>query len=101
MFDICFTALVEKQCLVGVHGHKNEEDSTTVASVDTRDDRSEQSYDFQDAAKSKTSCRCPMSRLMVFSFIVMIVGFTFATPFSLLLTIPAYVLADQVSTSDT
>ena len=36
---------------------------------------------------------------MIFSFIVMIVGFTFATPFSLLLTIPAYGLADRVSIS--
>ena len=75
---------------------KNEEGSTTVVSNDTEESRFEQSY----GAKSQTICRGPMSRLMIFSFIVMIVGFTFATPISLLLTIPAYALADQVSTSD-
>ena len=98
MFDYCIIALVEKQCLVEVQDHKDKEHSTTVV-CDTRDDGSEQSCGFQDAAKSETRRRSPMSRLMLFSFIVMIVGFTFATPFSLLLTIPAYVLADQVSTS--
>ena len=43
-------------------------------------------------------CSGQMSKLMILSFIVMITGFTFATPFSLLLTIPAYTLADRVST---
>ena len=51
--------------------------------------------------KKKRRCGGPMSKLMIFTFIVMITGFTFATPFSLLLTIPAYVLADRVSINTT
>ena len=42
-----------------------------------------------------------VSKLMLFSLIVMITGFMLATPFSLLLTIPAYVLADRVSSNCT
>lgn len=38
-----------------------------------------------------------VSKLLVFSILVMIIGFATATPLSLLLTIPAYILADRVS----
>ena len=38
-----------------------------------------------------------MSKLMTFSLVVMIAGFIMATPLSLVLTIPAYILADKVS----
>lgn len=40
-----------------------------------------------------------VSKLMIFSIVVMIIGLTIATPLSLLLTIPAYILADRVSIS--
>ena len=38
-----------------------------------------------------------VSKLMIFSLVVMISGFIIATPFSLALTLPAYILADKVS----
>ena len=38
-----------------------------------------------------------VSKLMTFSLVVMIAGFIMATPLSLVLTIPAYILADKVS----
>ena len=38
-----------------------------------------------------------VSKLMIFSLVVMIAGFIMATPLSLILTIPAYILADKVS----
>ena len=38
-----------------------------------------------------------VSKLMIFSLVVMIAGFITATPLSLILTIPAYILADKVS----
>ena len=38
-----------------------------------------------------------VSKLMIFSLVVMISGFIIATPFSLLFTLPAYILADKVS----
>ena len=38
-----------------------------------------------------------VSKLMIFSLVAMIAGFIMATPLSLVLTIPAYILADKVS----
>ena len=38
-----------------------------------------------------------VSKLMIFALVVMISGFIMATPLSLVLTIPAYILADKVS----
>lgn len=51
----------------------------------------------QNGKFNRALCGRQMSTLMIFSFIVMITGFTCATPISLILTIPAYALADRVS----
>ena len=67
--------------------------ATVVATADSS--RAEREQDLEKLKRRR--CSVPMSKLMIFSFIVMITGFTFATPFSLLLTIPAYMLANQVS----
>ena len=46
--------------------------------------------------KDSRSQEYQVSKLMIFSLVAMIVGFIMATPLSLTLTIPAYVLADKV-----
>ena len=54
----------------------------------------------KEAIKNSRSSRRQgeqVSKLMIFSLVVMIAGFIMATPLSLMLTIPAYILADKVS----
>lgn len=84
--------LAEKYRQLKVHFHTREErrekgDITTASKGENQ----------VDSAINKTCCTGPRSKLEILSFIVMIMGFTFATPLSLLLTIPAYAFADRVS----
>ena len=80
------------------HCHTSEDKAKTGVSDKTERDGGWREEKKGDMMNNNRRCRGPTSKLAIFSFIVMVFGFTLATPFSLLLTIPAYILADQAST---
>jgi ABC-type Fe3+ transport system permease subunit len=63
----------------------------------TSGSQSQREVMIQKTSRRRQQQQQQVSKLMIFSLVVMIAGFIMATPLSLILTIPAYVLADKVS----
>ena len=93
------TVSVEQHSHTELHCHTSEGKAKTIVSEKSERDGGWYEERKGDLMKNKRwRCCGSTSNLMIFSFIVMVFGFTLATPLSLLLTIPAYVLADKVTT---
>lgn len=65
--------------------------------VTRQDSGSQKEVMIRNQKNSRRRQQEQVSKLMTFSLVVMIAGFIMATPLSLVLTIPAYILADKVS----